>query len=396
MFIGGFFRVATGAGVAQLLSFLAIPVIARLYEVDTVGQYNALFSYSMLGGVFLTFGFNRIVSNAVCVEEADWARKIYLKIWLWLLPFTLLFSMVDEYVFVCVLLSMFAGLVVVYESFLLRVKKFGSQSGVHITFSVINNFLKCSLSAGLSSVPGAGLSVATVISYFVKAILLISISGGFKSDFSGSIANYRNVFFYRFPQAVLAGIGAYFPVLSVYYIYGDHEAGLVGMSLGLLGVPVLLVGNAAFGILQTKYAESTISESFDSYLKSTVSLMVASFFGVFLFVGFGEVFLVLLLGDKWAGSYDFSVYIISWYAVMLISKPSYAAVSIVSKDRLSFWNELLFFVFKVFVFVFALFLDFDAHYYVGFISLISAFSYIVFSCLVYLEMKRFSRSKGGI
>jgi O-antigen/teichoic acid export membrane protein len=396
-------QLVSGAGFSQALALASLPIIARLYSVDEVGEYNIFLSVSMLVGILLTFGFNRVVIIADD-EDVPMALNLHFLACVFILAVALLvlFAIGQGLSLYCgvVILSIVLSRIHVLESVLYRTRVFSVQALIHSIASILNHPLK--IVSGLYLYFSGALLFITMISFFMKLIFISSFLRGSKGllrvdilelvnsikYLGGVCSKYRDVFIYRYPQSILAAISAYVPVLGFGYIYGNDVAAYVGIAIGLLGAPVLLVGNSLFNVYQARfstYGYLDAEKEFYHLMKLNALLFFISIAGVIVLTMISDILVPIVFGQEWSAVASYLNVMAVWFALMFVSKLSLAAISYVGAERFILLSEIVFLFLRVVGILLAWYLGWSDLDNMKLFCFLSSFFYFV--VIVYVALK---------
>lgn len=402
-------RLLVGGGFSQFLAIMSLPVIARLYETEEIGEYNIFASMLMLVGVIFSFGFNRVILMA----DNNIIGKVvncYLSIIIIVVVFYLFFSFLifldvinfDIVYFYALGLGIVFSLILVFESLMYRFDKFGRQAIAHSFFSVVNHPVKIFFGAffyfkqALLHITLAAylFKLLIVFCFLLKEIRFLNIRPnifGFWNDGRDVFFSHKDLFLYRYPQTVMAAFGAHIPVIALGAIYGSVVAAYVGMAMGVLGAPIMLLGNSIYNVLQKRYSSTIGALTYDVFGEYKISLLILiliSVFGVSFFYFFGASLIKYIFGGEWVGLYEYIFIMSLWFVSMLIAKPAMALVSSLDWDRYLLVLEVAFFFIRIFALVIFHIYSFEPLFAVFIFSVLSAIFYWVVIFVVYFIIRK--------
>lgn len=388
-----------GNGFAQAVSLISLPFITRYFSILEVGEYNVLLSWILFLSVLFSFGFNRVVIFLKNDEELGFVLTIYALLSMGILCVLPLLSVFIDFGLI-VILSIVGGVVaswvVVMESVLYRRERFKTQSINHAAFSLYNHPVKV-FSALFFPISQALLKI-TFIAYALKLLLLLYLNYPERSlylrkldfsRFSRIWFEHKDLFTYRYLQSVIAAVGAYSPVILLGFFYGSEAVAHLGIAMGVVGIPLVLIGNSILNVLQSRYAnKSLMIEYYYEFLKVTFLLAGISVMISLLLYYFGEPAVVYIFGDLWADTYEYMLIVSLWLLPTLICKPSMALTTNLKLDRFLFFFELVSVLIKVLVIVLSNYNDFEILLTLKVFSVLSGVLYLLYTLFVTIQFKK--------
>jgi len=310
-FVRNVLSLAGGNLTAQAISLLAVPVLTRLYSTDEFGLFSAYLAVVLIIVPISTLRFNSAILVAETEEQAanllvlslgsvlvvsvvvllclfpvsaTGAGEI-LQIYLWLIP-----------------ISVFAqGMVQSIQFRALRAKRFNTIAVAQITESVTDRGTAIGL--GLLGGFGAlGLVMGRIVGPVINAVVLWSKTPSISQPQPASWAITRQTLLntvsrYRdFPLfsswAFLANSAAReMPVLMLAVIYSPAVAGLYGLGLRVLNMPMLMLGDALSKVLLSHIREKK-SE------KEALGRLQLAAFAVVLYPGMLLMIIMVAVGSE--------------------------------------------------------------------------------------------------
>jgi O-antigen/teichoic acid export membrane protein len=388
-----------GNGFAQAVSLISLPFITRCFSISEVGEYNILLSWIMFLSVVFSFGFNRVVIFLKNNEELSFVLTIYALLSMGILCVLSLLLVFIEFDLI-VVLSIFGGVVaswvIVLESVLYRNERFKTQSINHAAFSLYNHPVKV-FSALFFPISQALLKI-TFTAYVLKLLFLFYLNYPDRSPFLLKIdlsrfsqiwLEHKDLFTYRYLQSVVAAVGAYSPVILLGFFYGGEVVAYLGIAMGVVGFPLVLIGNSILNVLQSRYAnKNLIIEYYYEFLKVTFLLTGISVLIFLLIYYFGEPAVVYIFGDPWADTYEYMLIVSLWLLPTLICKPSMALTTSLKLDRFLFFFESVSVLIKVLVIVLSHYSDFEILLTLKVFSVFSGVLYLLYALFVTIQFKK--------
>lgn len=342
-------KIVTGTFVTQLLGLLTIPVISRLFQPETFGEYAAVMALITSLGVGICAGYE---SSIVLPDKKKDSVSLFVLCILSTLLFTMLSSLLvfnynylptvvidkfnPKYLLLAPLFLFFGGVSHSLRYLNMRDKNFGLiSSALVVSTSLEKVFVICYGFIGnissLTLIGGSVLdSVARPIVYSFKVVNkeLFSLVAQTKfSDLKKVAIRYRKFPLFILPTNLFARFSKDVPILLFLYFFSSYEVGLYTFAFRILILPISLFSNSIGEVFYQKESSST-----DKSCDLVKDLLKLTFWiGLFPFVilaMFGDVIFEFALGPLWkeAGTYS---QILSFLVFMrfITSISSYLAIT---------------------------------------------------------------------
>lgn len=391
---GGFLKAVSvlvgGTAFAQLIGFLCLPILTRLYtpeDYSVLGVYVAIVAILAVvsclrfdiaipipenendGKALLLLSFLSNIIFSIILYVVLFISYPYiqnykiidqLSYWIWLIPFGVFVS----------------GFYSALQFWATRHKRFKDIAKTRMTQAISGN--TASLAGGVFAVGFGGLILGQLLNFsggfFKLAIsakkdLAIVKSSPLKTTF----AKYSNFPKYSTFEA-LANIGAIqLPLLLLASYLIGPTVGYLMLAMKVLGVPMGLIGSAFSQVYLANANNHLASNTLYSYTKAVIfkifKITVVPFILLALISPyvFGYIF-----GEKWS---DVGLYILAmlpWYFMQILSSPVSMSLHVIGKQKIALYLQILGFILRV------LGLLFVVNYFIE-----NSFLYYVFSGFVF-------------
>jgi len=352
-------KLASGTIIAQALSVLSMPLIARLYTPDSFGQLAVFLSISgiicsiVCMGFQLTIGLPAKDSDAVNLMALGLVSAIFygfltlgvlllfndhfvvwfelssIKIYLWWLPVMIVLS----------------GAYQIMNYWSIRQKQFGKIARAHVGQSASTFGGQLALAGPVSGAGGLivgnlfGQAMATVIlSWSVFRANNASFLASFNLNEAKSLAiRYRNFPIFTTWSVLLNTASWMLPALILAKYFSPTVAGFYALGFRLLQMPVSLIGSAVGQVLY-QYASSNASKGNRECLKQLVEKTVANLMlvniPIFTCIGiFGSHLFVFAFGAKWSEAGVYVQLLSPWVIVWSIYSPLSTLFSVLELQK---------------------------------------------------------------
>lgn len=361
--------------IAQMVGFLVYPLLTRMYTPDDFGLLNLFLS---IGGVLVLFATGayysavvlpqdtlqgvacfhvgmccNVIVTALCLVSACFSSSIALLFnvpalahYYYLLPF---------YVFLSALWQLL-------NYWYVREKQFTLVSAYQVGQSTLGAGLK--LSFGINTAWQGGLLYAVVLSPLLSLLAVIARSlGSLRPLFKVRYAQckemarqYRKFPQFTLPKLLVNYLGGNLPVLLLAPFFDLSYIGYLGMALALSFTPISIVTKSFYQVLfsyvtNRVHHNQTILGYYRQYLGVAV-LVIGVCFGALYFVL--PLLISWLLGDSWITVAYYIQYLLPWLAVISITNTFDFVLDVFGKQDKQFYFELLLFVLRILVLVWAI------------------------------------------
>lgn len=351
-------KLLSGAMVGMAISFLAMPILSRLYTPDDYGLFGiitsfvgiftavASFRYSMaiilpkendeatdllvlsaLGIVFTT-----LLSGLLFIGGAEYIAGYYqkpeLEKWLWAVPVFIALSSIYQTV----------------RYWITRSQRFGAIS--------ISATLTSSLSVGAKVLGGQqalgypgliwgqlfGQGIGTVFLFFVASVTQApSFKSVSKATLWASAKKYKTFPLFDVPATLFNAVGVSLPVLGLGYFFSTSTVGLYSMAFLLLKTPIYLVSDALRQVFYQKATQTFHDKGnlFGETMKLTGLLFTLAIIPAFIFIFFATPILSGVLGEEWREAGIYASLLTPFLVMVLLVTPSDSLFPILNIQH---WN----------------------------------------------------------
>ncbi|AGI26515.1 polysaccharide biosynthesis protein [Pseudomonas sp. ATCC 13867] len=347
--------VLTGTAVAQAIPVLGALIITRLFAPAEFGIFSAWLGLVMLLVVFLTFRFEMTLA----IEEDGQPRR--LAVAATLITTTLVSAIVAASLLIGAIL--FPNLLTKYPSTLVSTclptaflfaasnlwQAWAAAEGEYRKLSymrIIQTGLITlfQIGAGVWFSNSAALVISQLLGLFFSlalAIYIIPLSNlPKKSELLAYTINfwkkYRRFPIFSLPASFINTAAIQLPVLIVAGRFGSDIAGLLAMTIKVLGAPIGLLGKSVLDVF-VRHAASSYrerGECREEYIKTFYALTLGSLAFCFIMALSGENLFILAFGQEWSHAGKIAVWLLPMFALRFIASPLSYMVYIADKQHL--------------------------------------------------------------
>ena len=349
---------AAGGGIAQAVSFLAAPVLSRVFDPAAFGVFGLFLSAAAVVGVVACW---RLELAVVIPEEDAKAEEVLVaSVFATLVTAGAIALLVafaatpiaaalgeSGLATLLALLPAYAGALGVFQAlnyYFTRSGMFSSLAWAQVSRSSTAAGAQTGL--GLAGTQASGLVLGHVAGQVVSMLVLtvrlfFQRSHVFQRAISFRrlrelISEYREFVAYGTPQALLNALNHFVPVVALAAFFGPDVAGIYLMTTRIMTAPVNLVGQAVRQVLYPELSRAFEKGDADRIgRKMTWRLAALAVLPVVLVFAFGPELFAWLLGEEWRASGAFARYLGFWLAVAFANIP---AVSLIPILRMQRWH----------------------------------------------------------
>ncbi len=386
----------TGSGFSQLIPFIVLPILSRLYTSDDFGDLSlyvnvvsilviiatgrfeeaillpkkdSTSSYIMLGSIIAATIFSILILLLAIIIKY-FVFSIYpadnISKWVLLVPISVFSISIYN------VLSMFANRY--------RLYKYMSIGG--FVKSAVTSIIK--IGGGVKKLGAIGLVIGNVFGNISSALFISIICYRFKGyqlkyislkKIRKALNIYTDFPKYNMPREIINSVSGSLPIFIFYKYFGNSVTGLYAMALALSYIPIQIFVQTIYQVYSEKIINDynkrrAISKSIYKLIKIIALTFVVPFILIAIFAPNITVF---ILGDKWLESGIILQYLIPWHFVALVSKPIAFMPMLANKLKLEMIIDIILLILRII----ALFIGVVLHDYYYSIVLFSITSVII-------------------
>lgn len=392
----------TGAALAQVIPVVGSLVIARQYAPAEFGVFSAWLSVVLFLGVVLTVRFETAFA---IVEDGEPRRLAVLSALttsvlvasavgiLYGVAAALSSAIAERLPLVMAVLLPLAALAVasaqIWQSWAAAEGRYRELSGMRIAQA--SAVTVGQIAIGQASPRAESLALAHIAGVLLGVLLSIYLlpPGRFPRGQSTRILvgfwkQYRRFPMFSLPADAINTAAAQLPVLLVAARFGADIAGLLAMTMRVMGAPIGLLGKAVLDVFK-RYAATSYRERGEcraDYIRTFRALAIASFGFAVVLVAASEPFFAKAFGERWRDAGTIAVWLVPLFALRFIASPLSYMAYIADKQHVDLMRQIALFMMTVIT------LGLPQHYDVALQSYSAGYSLLY---VVYLMMSyRFS------
>lgn len=354
--------VLTGAALAQIIPIIGSLIIARLYAPAEFGVFSAWLGIVLLLGVVLTARFEMALAIEVDGEPRRLAvvstlataclvacgAAILLAIGAAVVP-----GAIDRFPVVLIVASVPTALAIAaaqtWQSWAAAEGSYGQLSMMRIAQAGAVTLIQVVVGAFQASADALAIAhlLGVVVGLAFSAYLMPA--GTFPvGQASVTIRSFwsrqRRFPLLSLPADAINTAAAQLPLLIVASRFGAETAGLLAMTMRILGAPIGLLGKSVLDVFKRHAATSfrERGECRSDYLRTFRVLALGSLAFCAVMVLASESLFTLAFGEAWRGAGTIAVWLLPLFALRFIASPLSYMVYIAGKQHVDlFWQIAL-------------------------------------------------------
>lgn len=356
-----------GAAGAQIISFILVPVVARLFSPEDFGAASTVLAVFAVLVVIGSLRYEEAVMLPRAEEDAKVLSCVALRILLVICLISVLGLSVatllplypfreHDFVLWVVLLPailLTSGAANILMSWNNRLRKFHNIALSNIAAALGTSIPRIGLGYTVGS-SVLGLLLGSLIGYVASLLVLW---GGTKHKLSALcrscrmqrgvaarlMAEYKDFPIYSAPTGFVRELKENIPLLGLTWLFSAQVVGFYAMAHRLTRLPVAVMSMPIRRVfiqraLQARHDGGDIREML---LKSTAALLFMGLPPLLLLVGYGSELFTWLLGARWEGAGRYAEILAVWLFSIFVLTPSAATFTVVRKQRVWFFFQIV-------------------------------------------------------
>jgi O-antigen/teichoic acid export membrane protein len=400
-----------GNVVARLISFATIPIISRLYSPQDFGVL-AVYASSLALLIPLA-NFRYSVTIPIARNERSGINLVFLCFSIQIImtlfvAFILffarepIFSLVSmqkmiPYWWLVPLGFMGIGIYETLTNWATRIKDFRSIAKTKASQAIFSSAFKIGL--GYMGFRPLGLLLGHIASQVAGISLLGRKFKETSIDVKRAVSLSKMIFLakrfakfpiYQIPSRFLLALSVQMPVLFIAATFGSDTAGLFGMAVSVVAIPMQLFGQT---LSQAYYGEIAkigknkpheIKELSIGLIKRLIIISLPIFL---IFVSFAPTIFSVILGSQWTKAGEFAVFLSFYLLSQFISSPFVHTLNVLEMQSLFFVINVTRVVLIVSIFVLSKIFLFSALLSIAIYSIVLCFHYVGVMLLIFKVLK---------
>lgn len=404
--------VMTGTALAQVITFIFMPIVTRLYGPEAIGVLGTFSAVVTILSpvVALTYPI------AIVLPKSDRKARSLVKLALLLtlilgliLTFILMFfsnqlvalfrlDVISTFIFLIPIYVLVTGFSQVIEQWLIRTKEFEIKAKTAILQSLFINGSKVGagyvypLSATLIIIQTIGIPFKSLLMFLMSNRSIINRSEKHSlKELKEQAIQYRDFPVYRAPQIFINAISQGLPILLLAAFYGPAIAGFYSLGKQALNTPVQLLGNAVQDVFYPKINELSKNNMkiTSVILKSVAGLFAIGIIPFGIIILFGPWIFNFIFGIEWYTAGEYARWIALVSLSMLLTRPIIAAIPVLGIQKHFLIVELVGTIGKTVTICLGVYFFEETIYAVALFSIASILMYLYLTIHTIWESRKF-------
>jgi O-antigen/teichoic acid export membrane protein len=345
--------VLTGSAAAQAIPLIGSLIIARLFTPAEFGQFATWIGFVAVGTVAITGRYEM----ALAIEHDGFARRVATRATLLVvlcggILLTLLAALCEKFWLrgafppqLVWLIGPTAAVVAASQTLqsraaadgnyrdlgIIRIAQAGAITGVQILIGLLDPS-----AYGLALAHLGGAIIGVLLAQKRLSVVCDNVIG--KPAFSMVEFLYRQR---RFPMLALPAdlvntVAAQIPLLIIANRFGADEAGLLALTLRIVGAPIGLLGASVLDVFRRRSASSYAlrGECQKEYINTLKILTIGSVFVMIFLLLIAESTFALIFGEIWRKSGTFATWLMPMFALRFVASPLSYMFYVANKQHL--------------------------------------------------------------
>jgi len=356
----------SGTLFAQVVSFLSIPILTRLYSPDEFGLYSIFFAITSMVAIVSSLNYEQ----AILLPKSKTDAKAILILSIIITSIISLISVViiatfhstieryflgQTYILYLIPVSiLFIGLNQIFDAYATReelykkiaISKVATSSTASISQISSKSILNIN---GLITGKIFGDIIGTLLLFkniTQKESIFKDIS---KDDVEKNLKKYQDFPKFQMPSNLINSISQNIPIFMLSALFSPAIAGFYSLTYRALLTPILLISSATRSVFYQKASKMYVNgESiFQLYVKTTMGLVKVFIFPFLIILIFGQEIFTFIFGKEWQEAGVIAQIAIIWFYFSFIASPTNMIFNILNLQKMRLLIQFLTFIFRV-------------------------------------------------
>jgi len=350
----------SGNIISNLLSFISIPLLSRIYNDVAFGNYALLISTSAIIIAISSLG----LSSAIMIpKDENKSKKVFsiayfsqlsittlvifvlilISPWykIYTVNFNYCFSLILIYIYV-VIFGLF-GLLSVYVN---RAKKNRVLFWNSLIHSIV--LLLVTVPLGYIGLGAKGFMIGSIVGYLAANVqMLYNVNPFIKitlRDYILILKEFRQFIFFQFPSNLIGIISQQIPNQFFSARFGNAKLGNYAMSERALGTPIGLVA-APINTIYFRHSAQIVNNNAFSNLgdftyRLITKILIFSFLPIVILIQYSEQIFTFFLGHSWSAVGEIVVILTIPYILMFCTKCISYCLVVINRQKINLYLTL--------------------------------------------------------
>lgn len=402
--------VLAGGVLAQLIAFIAIPFVTRIYEPYAFGIFANITQTAAFLVPLISLCLPLIIVLLPFEKEVKPFMRIAIRLNVFIAILLLLLSSIlwalghSEVFIIAVLSVLFAFSIAVQELFMflyIREGYFALRAKLLIVQAILIAAMKLwfgfSISKDYYSLVLASIIGYSLLNFFCFYSLKLNQASMKLNRFTHRIKRHKDIVKYRVPLNIIDNLSLLLPILFLTYFSNPVTTGLFALARTVLVMPGNIIGKSLADVLLPKFVElhRTQQPLNSALIKYTSYLFLIGLIPVIIFLSFSESIFSLIFSEKWTDAALFANWLIIWVFINVVNKPYSSVIPIFKLEKLYFINGLLNFTLTVLALYIAYINELSAVDSIMLFSIVTTIPQLIVVAIGYLKARTYDSTNLG-
>jgi O-antigen/teichoic acid export membrane protein len=356
----------SGTLLAQVISFISIPILTRLYNPDEFGLYSIFFAITSVVGIVSSLNYEQAVMLPKSNRDAKaiLVLSILSSIIIFFLSIFIIIifnSQIESYfldqkyiVYLIPISILVIGLNQIFDLYATREELYKKIALSKITTSSLSSISQISIKSLFKL---DGLIFGKIVGDLAGTILLIKTlkDGGLnfrdlvKDDIFINMKRYSDFPKYQMPSNFINSISQNTPLFMLSILFSPAVAGFFSLTYRAMLTPSLLISGATRSVFYQKASKmySEGKDIFPIYFNTTLGLIKIFAIPFIVIAIFGEEIFGFVFGDSWREAGVIAQIAIIWFYFGFISSPTNMVMNILNIQKMRLYIQSITLILRV-------------------------------------------------
>lgn len=397
-------KISFGTLTGQVVSFITLPIITRIYGAEIIGIWTLFQSFSIIVNSFSDLGLTNTIMMS---KKDDDMLKTYKVVSTLVLCFSIFLGCIVYFYYQITKENLqlninFVWIYLIISTFTFQqiqvcytwLNKKGKYK-ILMRNPIINNF-----ACGIISIV-LGLFGFKIYGYFIgwligQLLTLINMKRNLpKSMFTFNIIEIKDVLFdnkkfiiYQLPTNIIANIKNQIPTLGIKVLFGAEMLGYYSLTVKILQIPITFLANAIGRVFfQTVSDMKLKGEYIGKYVYNNITnVMKIAIIPIIILLASGDYIVILFLGNEWKIAGDIiRIMTLQTFFMFLMNTVQGIAI-ILDKQRLAMNFAIIQSIGFIISLVMGKYIFFSAYIGIALMSFTFVICNIIYFCFLFTSM----------
>jgi len=356
----------SGTLFAQIVSFLSIPILTRLYTPSEFGLYSLFFAITSMVGIISSLNYEQAIMLPKSKRDAKsiLILSIVITIIVSIISIGVIFlfeSTIKNYflqqdyiIYLLPISILIIGLNQIFDAYATREELYRK-----IALSKVATSSTASISqiSSKSIFKLNGLIVGKIFGDIVGSYLLFRdikkrekiLEDISRDDIKKNLKRYISFPKYQMPSNLVNSISQNIPLFMLSVLFSPAIAGFYSLTYRAMLTPILLIANATRSVFYQKASKmySNGENILPLYIKTTLGLTKIFVIPFMVILIFGQEIFSFVFGEEWREAGLIAQIAVIWFYFSFISAPTNMIFNILDLQKMRLYIQIITLIFRV-------------------------------------------------